>query len=401
VAQRVLPVEYVNARARSLWLRATIAIIVVGGVGILLYLRSDSSGAEARAPAPGAERTVPVQVAKVERKDLPIWIEGLGTVAAFQQVTVRAQVDGRLDKVLFTEGQTVKKGDVIAQVDPRPFMVQLHQAEGALERDRSQLEIAKRNVDRYQSLKDQNLVAQQQVDTYLAQVGELEGAVKIDESQIENAKLMLDYAAIKAPLDGITGVRLVDAGNIVHAADPNGIVVITAIDPAAVFFTVAQDRMGQIAAALARGEVAVKVWNRDGTQQLGEGTVAVLDNQINQATATLRLKALVKNPERKLWPNAFVKARMLVETRQGAIVVPAVAVQQGPSGSFVYVVGPDGTAQLRPVVVALTTDDTAVIEKGVQPGEQVVTEGQNQLRPGGKVAPPQAAPAGAPARGKP
>ena len=383
-----------NPRTRSLWLRGAIAIAVVAGVAIFLYARGDSGPAEARAPAPGAERTVPVQLANVERKDLPIWIEGLGTVAAFQQVTVRTQVDGRLDKVLFTEGQVVKKGDVIAQVDPRPFEVQLHQAEGARERDRSQLEVAKRNVERYQSLRDQNLVAQQQVDTYVAQVGELEGNVKIDESQIENAKLMLDYAAIKAPLDGITGVRLVDAGNIVHASDPNGIVVITSVDPAAVFFTVPQDRMPQISAALARGSVEVKVWNRDGTQELGDGTVMVLDNQINQATATLRLKAKVNNPDRRLWPNEFVKARMLVETRRGATVVPAVAVQQGPSGAFVYVVGADSTAQMRPVTVALTNDDVAVIEKGVQPGEQVVIEGQNQLRPGGKVS------TGA-ARGKP
>jgi multidrug efflux system membrane fusion protein len=393
----------VNARARSLWIRAAIAVVVVGGAGVWLYSRGDSATAAARvrasspaaAPATkgGGERVVPVQVAKVERKDLPIWIEGLGTVAAVQQVTVRPQVDGLLQKVMFTEGQAVKKGDVLAQIDPRPFLVQLHQAEGALSRDRSQLAVAKRNVERYQSLHDQNLVAQQQVDQFISETGNLEGSVKIDEAQIENAKLQLDYAAVKAPLDGITGVRQVDAGNLVHTTDPNGIVVVTAINPAAVFFTVPQDRLPQIAAAMANGDVAVRVWNRDNTQELGRGTVAVVDNQINQATASLRLKALVDNPERKLWPNEFVKARMLVETRRDATVVPAVAVQQGPQGNFVYVVGADHTAELRPVQVAITTDDVAMIAKGVQPGEQVVIEGQNQLRPGSRVAVPEAQPA--------
>jgi multidrug efflux system membrane fusion protein len=375
---------------RSISIRVALAAVVVTGLGYWLHTRGASEpDARPGGAAAGEERAVPVQLATVERKDLPIWVEGLGTVAAFQQVTVRPQVDGRLDEVKFTEGQRVKKGDVLAQIDPRPFLVVLHQADGALARDKAQLEISRRNVDRYKSLHDQNLVAQQQVDQYIGEAGQLEGAVKIDQAQIESAKLQLDYAQVKAPLDGITGVRQIDAGNLVHATDTTGLVVITAIDPAAVFFTVPQDRLPQINAALAHGEVAVKLSNRDGTQQLGEGKVLVLDNQINQATATLRLKAMIANPDRRLWPNEFVKARMLVETRQAAIVVPAVAVQQGPSGTYVYVVGPDRTAQLRPVQVDLTTEDVAVIAKGVQAGEQVVVEGQSQLRPGGKVAPAQ------------
>jgi multidrug efflux system membrane fusion protein len=361
---------------------------VVAGLALWLHTRGESSGREVKSgTGPGEERAIPVQLAAVERKDLPIWVEGLGTVAAFQQVTVRAQVDGRLDEVKFTEGQVVKTGDVLAQIDPRPFLVQLHQAEGALARDKAQLEISRRNVERYKSLHEQNLVAQQQVDQYIGESGQLEGAVRIDQAQIESAKLQLDYAQVKSPLDGITGVRQVDAGNLVHPADANGLVVITAIDPAAVFFTIPQDRLPQVSAALARGDVPVQLSNRDGTQQLGVGKLLVLDNQINQATASLRLKAQIANPDRRLWPNEFVKARMLADTRKAAIVVPAVAVQQGPSGSFVYVVGPDHTAQLRPVQLDLTTEDVAVIGKGVQPGEQVVVEGQNQLRPGSKVAP--------------
>jgi multidrug efflux system membrane fusion protein len=330
---------------------------------------------------------VPVQVAAVERKDLPIWLEGLGTVAAVQQVTVRPQVDGRIDKVLFVEGQAVKRGEVLVQIDPRPFLVALHQAQGALARDKAQLETNQSNLKRYEGLKAQNLVAGQQVEEIAGQVGQFEGSVKIDQAQIENAELQLDYAQVKSALDGIAGVRQVDAGNIIHQTDPNGIVVITAIDPAAVFFTVPQDQLAAVAQALARGDVAVEVYSRDGGTKLATGKLAVLDNQINQTTATLRLKALVPNPNRLLWPNAFVKARMLVETRKDAIVVPTVAIQRGPQGTYVYAVGQDKTAQMKPVTVALTTGEVAVVDKGLEGGEQVIIEGQNQVRPGGQVQP--------------
>lgn len=344
-------------------------------------------------------RVVPVQVATAERKDLPIWLEGLGTVAAVQQVTVRPQVDGRIDKVLFIEGQPVKRGDVLMQIDPRPFLVALHQAQGALARDKAQLETQQSNLTRYEGLKAQNLVAGQQVEEIAGQVGQFEGSVKIDQSQIENALLQLDYAQVKSPLDGITGVRQVDAGNIIHQTDPNGIVVITAIDPAAVFFTVPQDQLAAVAQALSRGEVAVEVLSRDGATKLATGKLAVLDNQVNQTTATLRLKALVPNPDRALWPNAFVKARMLVETRKDAIVIPTVAIQHGPQGTYVYAVGQDKTAQMAPVTIALTTGEVAVVGKGLAGGEQVIIEGQNQVRPGGRVEP--TSPNGGPAGGAP
>ena len=373
----------VKFRRRSLWLFAGLATALTG------CGRSKDPHGKAGAAGPQAERVVPVQIAPARRQDLPVWIEGLGNVAAVQQVTVRTQVDGRLDKVLFAEGQAVHKGDVIAQIDPRPFLVQLHEAEGALARDRAQLDVANKNVTRYRELHAQNLVAQQQVDQYVAQAGQLAGAVEIDQAQVDAARLNLDYAAIKAPLDGVAGVRLVDAGNIVHPGDANGLVVITAIDPAAVFITLPEDELPRIASALARGTVPVRVLSRDGSKQLGEGAIAVLDNQIDEATATLRLKALIPNPDRTLWPKEFVKARLRIAIEEGATVVPAVAVQQGPNGPYVYVVGSDDTAQLRQVTVALTTDDDAVITKGVQAGEQVVTEGASQLRPGGKVSTPK------------
>ena len=397
---------------RRSWLpRIVIGVIAVGAV--VWYLRSHqqeksaatapASGGSAAAPAGdhGSEarparrgdsgdaegRVVPVQIATAERKDLPIWLEGLGTVAAVQQVTVRPQVDGKIEKVLFVEGQPVKKGDVLMQIDPRPFLVALHQAQGALARDKAQLETNQTNLKRYEGLKAQNLVAGQQVEEIAGQVGQFEGSVKIDQAQIESAQLQLDYAQVKAPLDGITGVRQVDAGNIIHQTDPNGIVVITAIDPAAVFFTLPQDQLGSVAQALARGDVAVEAYSRDGATKLASGKLAVLDNQVNQATATLRLKALMPNSDRLLWPNAFVKARMLIETRKDAIVIPNVAVQRGPQGTFVYIVGQDKVAQMRPVTISMTTGDVAVISKGLEGGERVIIEGQNQVRPGGRVEP--------------
>ncbi len=365
---------------RVLWT----VIAVVGVIVIGLVVRARTSGDGAQAAKPGGEvgqRAVPVTVANVEKKDVPVWLEGLGTVAAWQQVTVRAQVDGRLDKVFFTEGQAVHKGDVLAQIDPRPFAAQLHQAEGALARDRAQLHDAQINLERYRSLREGKLIAQQQVDDQAALAGQAEGAVHADEAQIETAKLNLDYAHVRSPLDGVVGIRQVDPGNLVHASDANGLVVITELDPAALFVTLPEDVLPSVTAAMARGDVPVEAWSRDGTQKLGQGTVFVLDNQINQATATLRLKCKVPNPARTLWPNQFVKARLLVETRQGAIVIPAAAVQRGPQGTFVYL-AVDGKAQNRPVDVALTVGDLAIVGKGLQPGESVVIEGQNQLRPG-------------------
>jgi multidrug efflux system membrane fusion protein len=368
--------------------RWIVRLVIAAAVltGIYVYMRSRGGGEDAHAAQKGggpggAPRAVSVAIEPAVTKDVPLWLDGLGSVAAWQQVTVRPQVDGRLDRVLFKEGQAVKRGDVLAQIDPRPFNVQLHQAEGALARDKSQMADAKLNLERYKTLIAQKLIAQQQVDDQAALAGQAEGAVRTDEAAVESARLNLDYAQVKAPLDGVVGVRQVDPGNLVHATDPNGLVVLTQLDPAALFVTLPEDDLASIMEAKQRGEVQVEAWSRDGAQKLGVGSLMVVDNQINATTATLKLKCQVPNPDRKLWPNQFVKARLLLGTRKSALVVAPAAVQRGPQGTFVYVVK-DGKAELKPVTVALTTADLAVIDKGLEVGDQVVVEGQNQLRPG-------------------
>jgi membrane fusion protein, multidrug efflux system len=375
-----------KTRATSWFIRIAIAVVVVGG--LVWYLRrghAAPAGTHAQSGGAGS-RAVPVQVAVAAHKDYPVWLDGIGTVAAFQQVTVHTLVNGPLMTVNFIEGQTVKKNDLLAQVDPRPFMVQLHTAQGSLARDQAMLKAAQADLERQKSLHEQNLVAQATVDASAGTEGSAEGAVKVDQASIESARLMLDYAAIKSPIDGITGVRLIDAGNIVSTTDSGGIVVVTQIDPAAVFFTLPQDNLSDISEALAAGSVQVEVYNHDGTAKIATGMLAVLDNQVNAATATMRMKAIVPNPNRALWPNAFVKARVLVRTLKDAIVVPAAAIQQGPAGAYVYVVDDSDTVKMTPVIVTLTQGDTSVVGKGLAGNERVVTEGASQLRNGGKVS---------------
>jgi multidrug efflux system membrane fusion protein len=374
------------ARAPSRrWWFALVAVLVVGGAIWAVRGRTQSKSAAPQAgPAAGA-RAVPVVAAAVTRRDVPIHLEGLGSVVASKTVTVRPQVDGRLDQVLFREGQAVRQGQVLAQIDPRPFQIQLLQAQGALARDEAQLRNARINVQRDRQLIAEKLIPQQQLDTDVAAVGQLEGAVEIDKAAIETARLNLDYARITSPIDGVTGIRQVDPGNLVHSTDTNGIVVITQLDPAAVLFTLPQDHLVAVAQELSRGPLAVDVTSRDGGVLLGSGQLSLVDNQINQATSTIRLKAVVPNPRRLLWPNQFVNARLQLKVRKGALVMPATAVQRGPGGTFVYVIGGDGTVAPRPVDVELTQGDVALVAKGLQEGERVVADGQNQLRPGSRV----------------
>ena len=355
-------------------------------LAVLGALSACRSGKSSPVVEPRGTRPVPVLPATVVRRDVPVILEGIGNVVAYKTVTVRSQVDGRLMQVLFREGQSVHKGEVLAQIDPRPFQVQLHQAEGALARDRAQLENANLVVNRDQELVGKKLIAQQQLDTDRALAGQTEGTVRIDQAAIESARLNLDYARITSPVDGVTGVRLVDPGNVVHAADPGGIVVVTQLDPVAVIFNLPQDELPRISDQMGHGKLTVEVYGRDGTAALGKGELELIDNQINQATSTLRLKAIVPNPERHLWPNQFVKARLLLTTRKGALVVPASTLQRGPEGTFVYVIGPDQTVTVRPVQAVSPAGDLAVVDKGLQEGEIVVADGQNQLRPGSKVS---------------
>jgi len=366
---------------------------VLGGV---VWQMAGHPGLKAKAP-PTDVRTVPVAVASVVQKDVPIYLEGLGTVTALYTVTVKSQVDGRLDKVFYVEGQKVKKGELIAQVDPRPFEAALHQAMATVARDQAQLVNARLNLERYDELSRQNLIAKQQATDQQAQVDQLAATVAIDQAQVETAKLNLDYSHIVSPVDGVTGIRLVDPGNLVHAADATGIVVITQLDPIAVIFTLPQDDLPAVSGAMAKGELTVEALSRDGGTKLATGKVLLIDNQISQTTATIRLKAVFPNPANVLWPNQFVKARLLLTTRQGAIVVPTVAIQRGPKGPFVYVVGGDSTVSVRPVDIETTQGDQTLLKGGLAAGEQVVVDGTNQIRAGSKVLARSVEGSGAPA----
>jgi len=387
-------VQAVPARGhRVRWILLAVGVVILAG---LVWQIAGHPGLKAKAP-PSDVRAVPVAVATVVQKDVPIYLEGLGTVTALYTVTVKSQVDGRLDKVFYVEGQKVKKGELLAQIDPRPFEAALHQAMATVARDQAQLVNARLNLNRYDELSKQNLIAKQQATDQQAQVDQLAATVAIDQAQVETAKLNLEYSHIVSPVDGVTGIRLVDPGNLVHAADATGIVVITQLDPIAVIFTLPQDNLPSVSEAMARGELTVEALNRDGGTRLGTGKVLLIDNQINQATATIRLKALFPNPANALWPNQFVKARLLLTTRTAAIVVPTVAIQRGPKGTFVYVVADDSTVSVRPVVIETTQGDQTLLTSGLKPGERVVVDGTNQIRAGSKVAARSVEGSGAPA----
>jgi multidrug efflux system membrane fusion protein len=367
-----------------------IGVVLLGLLGyggwVLRTRTRESANASAAAAKAAADRVIPVLTAQVAQRDVPIWLDGLGTVTAFYTVTVKPQVDGRIDKVLFTEGQHVKKGDMLFQIDARPFAIQLQSAQANLARDTASLKNAQLNQERYQTLRAQNLIPTQQLTDQEASVAQITAQTQSDQTQVAAAQLNLDYARIKSPIDGVVGVRLVDPGNVVHAGDAGGLVVVTQLDPIAVFFTLPEDDLPAVSKAMAGGELAVEARSRDGDKPLGQGKLAVIDNTINQATATIRLKAIFPNPDQQLWPNQFVKARLRLSTLQNALVVPGAVVQHGPQGTFAYVVGPDSTVTVRPVAVEATPGDLAVISSGLKPGEQVVYEGQAQLRPGAKVA---------------
>ena len=286
------------------WVLIVVGVAVVGGVGLWVRHSSEAKNAAmspaASASAAAAARPVPVVSSTVEEKDVPIYVEGVGNAIPIQQVVVHPQVDGLLNKVFFTEGQSVKAGDVLAQIDPRPFDIALHNSQASLVRDNAQAKEAKVNLERYQQMVKEGIAPQQQVDDQKALAEQLGGTVATDQASIDAARLNLDYARIKSPLDGVTGIRQVDPGNVIHQADPNGLVVVTQIDPMAVIFALPQDDFDRVRQALSVGEVAVDTFSRDGSVNLGRGKLALIDNQINTTTATLRLKAVVPNPDKKL-----------------------------------------------------------------------------------------------------
>jgi len=338
--------------------------------------------------APKKDRIVPVSTAVVRQRDMPLYLNGLGTVTAFKTVTLRSRVEGELVKVAFTEGQEVSEGDLLAEIDSRPFEVQLSQAEGQLARDQAILKTAKLTLSRYEGLVASKSIAAQQLDDQATLVQQTLAGIQTDEATIANARLQLTYCKIVAPISGRIGLRLVDQGNIVRANDPNGLAVITQLKPIALVFTIPQDDIGRVQRRISDGEpLKVDAFDRDFKQKLATGTLLAIDNQVDATTGTVRLKAEFKNEDGMLFPNQFVNARLLVDTRRGAIVVPSAAVQRGPTSMFVYVVKADETVELRNVVPGPAEGGETSIESGVSPGEIVVTDGLDKLQPDAKVAP--------------
>lgn len=333
--------------------------------------------------------TVPVAVTAALRRDLPIYLDGLGSVEAFNTVTVKSRVDGEMMQVNFKEGQEVHKGDLLATIDPRPFEVALAQAQANLAKDQAQFADAKAIGDRDAQLLKDGIIPQQQYDSQVALTNQLQAATQGDQAQIENAKLNIDYAHITSPIDGRVGLRLVDPGNIIHATDPNGLLVITQMEPIAVIFTLPEDSLQTVNSRMRSGvTLQVRAFSRDNGSQVASGTLLTIDNQIDQTTGTFRLKAVFDNKDRALWPNQFVNARLLIDTKKNAIIIPSAAVQHGDQGSFVYRVNPsDNTAEVVPITVGVTQDNLSEIDSGVAANDLVVTDGQDRLRAGARVDP--------------
>ncbi|MGL4290426.1 MAG: efflux RND transporter periplasmic adaptor subunit, partial [Phreatobacter sp.] len=339
--------------------------------------------------------------------DVPVYFRGLGTVQAFNTVTIKARVDGQLQTVAFTEGQQVKRGDLIAQIDPRPYQAAFDQAVAKKVQDEAQLGNARLDLQRYTDLAKNNFGTRQQLDTQRALVAQLEAAIRVDQGAIDAAKVQLDYTTIASPIDGVAGIRLVDAGNIVHASDTGGIVVVTQLQPISIVFTLPEEDRPEVAAAMAAGPVEVAALSRDGASVLDRGTVLLIDNEIDQATGTMRLKATFPNPQNKLWPGQFVNARLLLRTDREVLTVPSAAVERGPTGFYAYVVKPDATVDMRALAIGQDQDGVAVVRQGLEAGEKVVIGGQYRLQPGALVtvatanaAPPGTAPGEAPTAGQ-
>lgn len=381
---------------RWLWF---IALLIVIGVG-LWYFRGPRSSTEAQGPAgtggAGGGRggrgagagafVVPVVVAAAERGDVPVYFNGLGTVTAFNTVTVHSRVDGQITKINFQEGQFVHQGDDLLDIDARPYQVQLEQAEGQLAKDQAQLRDVQVNYERYQLLYKAGVIPKQQLDTQGSQVGQFEGSIKGDQGLIDSAKLQLVYSHIAAPISGRIGLRLVDVGNIVHASDTNGLLVITQLQPIAVIFALPQDQLPQVAGKLRNGsQMAVEAYDRDDTTKIESGKLLTIDNQIDTTTGTYKLKAVFNNDRNMLFPNQFVNVHLLADVKKNLMIVPASAIQRGPQGTYVYVVQNGNTAKIQTVTVVQSNANTVGLSAGLNAGEMVVVDGQDKLQDGSKV----------------
>lgn len=369
-------------RSRHWFVLILVALVVAGGYAYWIRAEEPAKNQAKRGQAP----RVPVVAMPAVQGDIGIYITGLGTVTPLHTVTVRSRVDGQLMRVLFQEGQIVTAGTLLAEIDPRPFEAALTQVEGQMARDKALLENAKLDLQRYKVLMSQDSIAKQQLDTQEALVRQYEGAVKLDQGQIDNAKLQLVYSRVTAPISGRIGLRLVDPGNMIHATDTNGLAVITQEQPIAVVFPIPEDSLSPVLRKFKAGEkLQVEAFDREQKKKLATGHLLTIDNQIDPNTGTVRLKAVFPNKDSELFPNQFVNARLLLETKRGTTVIPTAAVQRSPQGTFVFVLKPDQTVGMRTVKLGPAEGDNVAIEDGMSPGDQAVVEGAERLRDGSRV----------------
>jgi membrane fusion protein, multidrug efflux system len=372
------------SRRRSI-VTAVVALAVIGG-SLAFWWQPGRTQAPRGGRGFGDDGPVPVIAAAVRKADVPVYLDGVGTIKALNTVTVRPQVDGRLLSVNFVEGQNVQRGFVLAQIDPVTYQAAYDQAVAKKAQDEATLANARIDLERYNRLVATNSVPRQQLDTQKATVAQLEAQVKLDQAVIDNAKAVLDYTNVIAPIDGRTGIRLVDQGNYVRAADPTGLVVITQLQPISVLFTLPQQQLGEVNRAAARRTLPVEVLGSDNKTGVEKGELKVVDNQVDQTTGTIKLKAEFPNRELQLWPGQFVNVRLLINTLEQVVVAPTAAVQRGPNGTFVYVVQPDNKVAIRSIAVSQQDETLSVIDNGLQPDERVVTTGFARLTAGAEVA---------------
>ncbi|HLJ50430.1 MAG TPA: MdtA/MuxA family multidrug efflux RND transporter periplasmic adaptor subunit [Bryobacteraceae bacterium] len=382
---------------RRLWL--WVALLLVAAIAV--FWMAGPRRTHAKSPSEPANKSatgksgkgrgngpveVPVAAATIKRGDMPVYQVGLGSVIAYYTVTLHTRVDGEVMNIPVREGDNVKKGQLLAQIDPRPFEVQLEQAQGQMARDQALLSNARLDLQRYETLVQQDAIPKQQLDTQVSTVAQYEGAVKQDQGTIDNAKLQLVYARITAPFDGRIGLRQVDPGNIVHAADTNGLFVLTQLQPIAALFTIPEDNIPPVVQKLKAGaKLPVVAYNRDYSKTLDTGYLETIDNEIDPQTGTSRLKAIFPNRSGVLFPNEFVNIRVLVDTLHNQVIAPAVAIQRGQQATFVYLIKADSTVEVRPVTVGVTADENVVIQSGLEGGESVVVDGADKLEAGSKV----------------
>jgi membrane fusion protein, multidrug efflux system len=359
------------------------AMLAVGG----LYFAHDQALERASAATPAAPPPVPIVAVPVAQHDVPIYLTGVGTVIAYNTDIVRAQIQGQIISINFTEGQTVHAGDLLAQIDPRPYQALIDQYTGNLERDQAQLKNAQANQKRYTQLGDKGWATPQLIETQNAQVAELQGAIKTDQALIDAAKVQLSYTRLTAPIDGVVGIRQIDVGNIISPSNTNGLVVVTQLHPISLIFTLPETSLPQIQQQQQKTNTPLTViaYNQDNTIKLDQGELGLVNNEILQTTGSIQLKANFDNKANKLWPGELVNARLLVDIRHNGLTVPAAVVQQGAKGPYAYVVNPDNTVAIRPIKVAQISDGQALIDSGLTANEQVVVDGQYKLQPGTHV----------------